>query len=775
MAKKRAFKIFISSTFQDLVRERNYIIDRVIKPFKVKAQLEYNVDVTVVDLRWGITPQEAKDGRVLEICLREIDNCRPLFIGIIGNRYGWCPPYEDFLKNDFLRTRYPEMEECFKQGLSITEMEMQYGAINSKIATDAIFFLQEPDPLVQWTSGDKEGYEKLQRLRETISSNQSITTYKYKSGDLNSLSYGSLVHQLYEWLMRELTKYFPEKEESEDDLPICFDTIEQRKKYLLDKLSENAKTISDQQAEIILGSEYAQTPWGMNSFIDDMLTFGVFEELDTFINWRANVSIHEYDEFVWKRRFSMYSTYMIHTLQALAVSRNGVDTALADKVFYQDFIHKDEELYGSVFWDEMILSGLVDCVRNENGLLYTIADRYRDVACKLLLPDEDTIERTRIRLIEAILDGEDYDKYFEYTSQEDSLYQELMYQKAHCPSLERYACNWEDVCCSIMKNSFGLEYKTLNQIKEEGVNTLEDYRRVYAEARLYYEIYCTKNEGRLFDLLDYVRYHTDAEEILPENEILAWKYLLDYKAPLSLLDAKSEFIWESASSWCDNIDYDIDSLFPRIDDDMDLIGYEGDLDENLLPHGFGKAYYGNSDTYEGQWEHGKMHGYGIYEGAGEYVYEGQFCDGRKEGKGAICYLSDCDGYEMGDRLEGEFEYDQLNGYGTIRYASGHVYQGEFVDGKFEGKGVYTSYWFRYEGDFVYGKFQGHGKLEFSEGKTFEGNFVDDCMNGEGVLCFPNGATVAGCWEDDRRVGLFTLTLPDGQQYQREYTDSEPEW
>ena len=36
--------------------------------------------------------------------------------------------------------------------------------------------------------------------------------------------------------------------------------------------------------------------------------------------------------------------------------------------------------------------------------------------------------------------------------------------------------------------------------------------------------------------------------------------------------------------------------------------YEGDRNEVEQRHGFGKAYFGNGDTYEGMYEYGKRHG-----------------------------------------------------------------------------------------------------------------------------------------------------------------------
>ncbi len=42
-------------------------------------------------LRWGVTEKEAESGKALDICLDEIDSCRPYFLGLLGHRYGWIP------------------------------------------------------------------------------------------------------------------------------------------------------------------------------------------------------------------------------------------------------------------------------------------------------------------------------------------------------------------------------------------------------------------------------------------------------------------------------------------------------------------------------------------------------------------------------------------------------------------------------------------------------------------------------------------------------------
>ena len=86
----RNIRVFVSSTFQDMSAERDELVSRVFPVLTQKAA-KRKVSLTVIDLRWGITEEESKMSKVVEICLEEIDKSHPFFIGLLGNRYGWIP------------------------------------------------------------------------------------------------------------------------------------------------------------------------------------------------------------------------------------------------------------------------------------------------------------------------------------------------------------------------------------------------------------------------------------------------------------------------------------------------------------------------------------------------------------------------------------------------------------------------------------------------------------------------------------------------------------
>lgn len=89
----RSIRVFLSSTFRYMQAERDALVKLFNRLAAVAARRD--VSVSVVDLRWGVTEDAARNGQVVSICLQEIDNSRPFFIGIVGDRYGWCPSRDE--------------------------------------------------------------------------------------------------------------------------------------------------------------------------------------------------------------------------------------------------------------------------------------------------------------------------------------------------------------------------------------------------------------------------------------------------------------------------------------------------------------------------------------------------------------------------------------------------------------------------------------------------------------------------------------------------------
>jgi tetratricopeptide (TPR) repeat protein len=133
----KTVRVFISSPFRDMQAERDHLV-KVVFP-ALRERLEpYRVHLIDIDLRWGVTGEQAENRQMLGLCLRQVDECRPFFLGLLGQRYGWVP---DRLPADAVR-RHPWLPG--HAGTSITELEMFHGALREPHG-GALFCFRDPE------------------------------------------------------------------------------------------------------------------------------------------------------------------------------------------------------------------------------------------------------------------------------------------------------------------------------------------------------------------------------------------------------------------------------------------------------------------------------------------------------------------------------------------------------------------------------------------------------------------------------------------------------
>ena len=119
----KTVRVFISSTFRDMQAERDWLVKRVFPALRQRLET-HRIHLVDIDLRWGITRQQADNDQVLALCLQQIDDCRPFFLGLLGGRYGWVPskfPVE-------VGKRYGWTQR--HTGKSVTELEILHGVLN---------------------------------------------------------------------------------------------------------------------------------------------------------------------------------------------------------------------------------------------------------------------------------------------------------------------------------------------------------------------------------------------------------------------------------------------------------------------------------------------------------------------------------------------------------------------------------------------------------------------------------------------------------------------
>jgi hypothetical protein len=134
----RVMRVFVSSTFRDMHEEREELVKRVFPELRKRCEAR-GVTWTEVDLRWGITDEQKAEDQVLPICLAEIRNCRPFFIGLLGERYGWVP---DHVLPDLI-AQEPWLAEHGEH--SVTDLEILHGVLNNPAMADhALFYFRSP-------------------------------------------------------------------------------------------------------------------------------------------------------------------------------------------------------------------------------------------------------------------------------------------------------------------------------------------------------------------------------------------------------------------------------------------------------------------------------------------------------------------------------------------------------------------------------------------------------------------------------------------------------
>jgi hypothetical protein len=150
MKNNRTIRVFLSSTFRDFGEERDLLVKRVFPALRARLRDRF-VELVDVDLRWGITVEEAERGEVLPICLAEIDRARPYFIGMLGERYGWIPPVESYAAN--LLERQPWLKN-HQGGKSVTELEILHGVLNNPGMRGRAFFYFRSSKYAKERGGD---------------------------------------------------------------------------------------------------------------------------------------------------------------------------------------------------------------------------------------------------------------------------------------------------------------------------------------------------------------------------------------------------------------------------------------------------------------------------------------------------------------------------------------------------------------------------------------------------------------------------------------------
>lgn len=133
------------------MHEERDILREYVFPALEERLRERQHHLEVTDLRWGIFTEGAaneaeRETRILSVCLTELERSRPFFLALLGDRYGWVPP-EGLIE----RTVSEKGLKVDGTGKSITELEIEIGAINPPLPTRPLIYIRHGLPTDELT------------------------------------------------------------------------------------------------------------------------------------------------------------------------------------------------------------------------------------------------------------------------------------------------------------------------------------------------------------------------------------------------------------------------------------------------------------------------------------------------------------------------------------------------------------------------------------------------------------------------------------------------
>eukprot|EP00002_Diphylleia_rotans_P030142 TRINITY_DN6178_c0_g1_i1.p1 TRINITY_DN6178_c0_g1~~TRINITY_DN6178_c0_g1_i1.p1 ORF type:complete len:866 (+),score=159.39 TRINITY_DN6178_c0_g1_i1:44-2641(+) len=197
----RILRIFLSSTFRDMQRERDTFFQHGEPRLREWARKK-GVILHFIDLRWGLTREVSDNGEVTIRCYQSIEQC-PYFVCTLGARYGWIPDHSNPSEwHPDTDKHYPFLNELGH--LSVTHYEIQYGALMQKAIARKSFFYERDENHVLTSAPDLTPEERV--LYQAVNMKDKINQDAMKQEI--SLQYQIKVYkdskQLSEWIVDDL-------------------------------------------------------------------------------------------------------------------------------------------------------------------------------------------------------------------------------------------------------------------------------------------------------------------------------------------------------------------------------------------------------------------------------------------------------------------------------------------------------------------------------------------------------------------------------------------
>ncbi|CDW81139.1 UNKNOWN [Stylonychia lemnae] len=201
--------------------------------------------------------------------------------------------------------------------------------------------------------------------------------------------------------------------------------------------------------------------------------------------------------------------------------------------------------------------------------------------------------------------------------------------------------------------------------------------------------------------------------------------------------------------------------------------YSGDWKDGLQ-NGKGELKSANGDSYFGDFVNGFKNGRGTLKYKNGNVYEGDWKNDMQDGIGKFTLPNNNKASPFKNEYIGGFKNNLFDGKGKITNELGVIYEGDWIQQKKQGFGklivprdgqnLFSKNLMQqvYVGEFFNDKIHGYGKMIFEDGSTYEGEWINGMKQGKGIEKSNQASTNAkiykGLFENNKRVGPDWITL-----------------
>jgi len=173
----------------------------------------------------------------------------------------------------------------------------------------------------------------------------------------------------------------------------------------------------------------------------------------------------------------------------------------------------------------------------------------------------------------------------------------------------------------------------------------------------------------------------------------------------------------------------------------------------------------SGNRYKGYWKNGKKNGFGTMNFESGDVFNGLFeNDLIKQGRMT---------YSNNKTYQGHWKNNKRHGEGVLKfslYGKNYEYKGSFVNDKKHGLGILivkdeNSIISELKAEFIEGRPEDKGQIKYKDGEIYDGDLKEMFLrHGFGKMTFPDKKIYEGEWKENQMHGLGTMTYSNGSIY-----------